>query len=206
LLSLSVESLRVIVRVDGVDVSRADGNDGVDPWDVLVPVNRFVAGDEPTTALIGCCPGCGPECVAVEVRIRRDGDTVRWEWGRRTALFDAAAYDAEVARLGAERNWETAERRAGRLILSGLALPPGIEGVRVRAGDGELEVWLEEPGEYQIFVRANWDEAQPDESVAAVRAVLAGPAQEWPAEWHAIKADREDPPAYAGPSWRRLDL
>ncbi|WP_433789225.1 hypothetical protein [Actinoplanes sp. CA-252034] len=75
-LSLSVERLRVITRIDGVDVSRADGNAGVDPWHVLVPVNRFVATAEPSSTLIACCPGCGPDCDAVEARIHREGDTV----------------------------------------------------------------------------------------------------------------------------------
>jgi hypothetical protein len=207
---------QVIVRIDGVDVSRADGNAGPDPWHVLVPVNRFVATGDPTTAVIACCPGCGPDCDAVEARIRREGGTVRWEWGRRgarweadrrTTLFDAVDYDAEVARLGADHGWETAERRAGRLVLAGLALPAGIEGVKVDAvGDGELEVWLEEPGAYQIFVRAPWDGERPDESAAAVRAVIAGPAALWPAQWHGVTTDRrETPPAYAGPAWRRAD-
>ncbi|WP_238015838.1 hypothetical protein KZZ52_28380 [Dactylosporangium sp. AC04546] len=215
-LSLSVDGLRVIVRIDGEDVSRADGNNGPDPWHVLVPVNRFVATGEATTATIACCPSCGPDCFAVEARIRREGDAVRWEWGRRgaaregerrTTRFDAAAYDAEVARVGAEHSWETAERRAGRLILTGLALPPGIEGVRVRADrSGTLEVWLEEPDEYQIFVGVPWDEQRPDESAAEVRALLAGPAARWPAQWHSIKGGREDPPAYAGPSWQRAWL
>jgi hypothetical protein len=216
MLSLSVEGLRVIVRIDGDDVSRSDGNDGPDPWDVLVPVNRFVATGELTTATIACCPSCGPECVAVQARIRREGDAVRWEWGRsgarwegerRTTLFDTAVYDAEVARVGAEYGWETAERRAGRLILTGLALPPGVEGVRVHADRcGDLEVWLEEPGEYQIFVGVPWDEQRPDESAAEVRAVLAGPAAGWTARWHSIRGGREDPPAYAGPSWQHMQF
>jgi hypothetical protein len=216
LLSLSVEGLRVIVRIDGDDVSRADGNNGPDPWHVLVPVNRFTATGEPTTAIIACCPGCGPECVAVKAHIRREGDAVRWDWvpsgasrdgKRRTTLFDAAAYDAEVARAGAEFSWETAERRAGRLILTGLALPPGIEGVEVRADrSGNLEVSLEEPGEYQIFVGLPGDEERPDGSAAEVRAVLAGPAAEWPARWLSTKGGREDPPAYAGPSWQPIEF
>jgi hypothetical protein len=220
LLSLSVERVhgrhiegwrQVIVRIDGDDVSRADDNGGPDPWHVLVPVNRFVATDGSTTATIACCPSCGPDCYAVEARICREGDAVRWEWGRRgarwaaerrTTLFDAEAYDAEVARFGADYGWETAERRAGRLIIAGLALPSGLEGVRVRATDtGELEVWLEEPDEYQIFVRVPWDKERPDESAAVVRAVLAGPVTHWPAEWSSIQGGREDPPAYAGPSW-----
>ncbi|MBB4752090.1 hypothetical protein [Actinoplanes lobatus] len=216
LLSLAVENLRVIVRIDGVDVSRADNNGGVDPWHVLVPVNRFLATGEPTTAVIACCPGCGPDCDAVEARIRREGDVVRWEWGRRgtrwegerrTTLFDASSYDAEVARLGADYSWETAVRRAGRLMLTDLVLPPGVEAVRARAnGADELEVWLEEPDEYQIFVRVPWDEERPDESAAAARAVLAGPTSRWSAEWFSVQWWQEAPPAYADPSWRRKEF
>jgi hypothetical protein len=209
--------VRVIVRIDGVDVSHADGDDGPNPWDALVPVNRFVATDDFTTATISCCPSCGPACCAVQARVRREGDVVRWEWGdrrgvrrvgeRRTILFDAAAYDAEVARIEADRSWETATHRAGRLILAGIDLPSGVEGVRVAvSGTGELEVWLEEPDEYQIWVHAPWDTQRPDDSAAAVRAMLTGPAADWPARWHSIKSDREDPPAYAGPSWQRATL
>jgi hypothetical protein len=40
LLAWAAEQVRVIVRIDGVDVSHADGNDGPGPWDALVPVNR----------------------------------------------------------------------------------------------------------------------------------------------------------------------
>ena len=128
----SAEQVRVIVRIDGVDVSHADGNDGPDPWNALVPVNRFVATDDFTTATIACCPSCGPQCCAIEAHIRREGDVVRWELGerrgvrwvgeRRTILFDAATYDAEVARIEADRSWETAVHRAGRLILAGVDL------------------------------------------------------------------------------------
>lgn len=160
--------------------------------------------------------GCGPDCFAIEARIRREGDTICWEWGRRgvewegerrTTLFDAGAYDAEVARIGADHSWESAVHRAGRLILAGLALPPGVVGVRVRTTDaGELEIWLEEPDEYQIWVHAPWDTQRPDESATAARAMLTGPATDWPAQWHGIKPERrEDPPAYAGQSWRRAE-
>ncbi|MDR6319051.1 hypothetical protein [Actinoplanes couchii] len=203
-LSLSVdERRRVIVRVDGVDVSRADGNDGPDPWHVLVPVNRFAA----QSVVIAACRGCGPDCFAVEATIRRDGDVVRWEWDGRTVVFDAGAYDAEVARFGVDHGWETPLRRAGRLILTDLPLPPGVVGVRVSERDtGELEVWLEEPDHYQIFVRTPWNSTCPHESAATARTVLTGPPSGWPAQWHGVPWERrETPPGYAGPSWRRVD-
>ncbi|WP_433042109.1 hypothetical protein [Dactylosporangium sp. CS-033363] len=213
----SAEQARVIVRVDGVDLSHADGDDGPGPWHALVPVNRFVATDDFTTATIACCPSCGPSCCAIEARVRREGDVVRWDVGdrrgvrfvgeRRTILFDATAYDAEVARLEADRSWETAVHRAGRLVLAGVVLPPGLEGLRVSlAGTGELSVWLEEPDEYQIWVVAPWDAQRPDDSAALVRALLEGPAADWNASWHSIKGGRDDPPAYAGPSWRRAEF
>jgi hypothetical protein len=82
----------VIVRIDGVDVSRVDGDDGPGPWDALVPVNRSVATGEVTTATISCCPGCGPECCAVEVRIRREGET---EEPDECQIRVRAAWDAE---------------------------------------------------------------------------------------------------------------
>ncbi len=215
-LSLSVKDLRVIVRIDGEAVGSLDGSAGPDPWFVLVPVNRFVATVEPTTATIACCRGCGPDCSAVEARIQREGAVVRWVWGdreqrgesgRRTTLFDAGAYDAEVSRLGADFGWETPLRRAGRLILSDLPLPPGLVGDRVcGGGSGRLEVWFTEPDEYQVFVTFPWDEARPDESAAEIRAVLAGPVALWPARWHSIRGDRDEPPAYAGPAWQRAVL
>lgn len=224
-LSLSVEPAwqrpasalnpRVIVRLDGEDVSRDDGNDGPDPWHVLVPVNRFVATGEPTTATVACCPSCGPDCWSIEARIRRDGDLVRWEWGRtgahreserRVTLFDGAAYDAEVARFEADRGWETLRHRAGRLIFAGAVLPPGIVGVRVgNADDGGLEVELVEPDEYQIFVRVPWDDERPGESAAVVRGILAGPPAGWDATYFTTKAWLDERPSYAGPSWQRMN-
>ncbi|GAA1565458.1 hypothetical protein GCM10009827_103780 [Dactylosporangium maewongense] len=151
------------------------------------------------TTTVACCPSCGPDCFAVEARIRREGDTVRWEWGRRgarwegerrTTLSDAGAYDAEVARIGADHSWESAAHRAGRLILAGLALPPGVEGVKVYTTDaGELEIQLEEPDEYQIWVHAPWDTERPGESAAAARAMLAGPAADWPVPPRSLTPD-----------------
>jgi hypothetical protein len=213
----AVEQARVIVRIDGFDASHAADNDGPDPWHALLPVNRFVATADVTTATNACCASCGPNCRAIEARVRRVGDVVRWDVGdrrgvrevgdRRTILFDAAVYDAEVARIEADRSWEAATHRAGRLILAGVALPSGVEAVRVAAiGTGELEVWLEEPDAYQIWVRVPWDAQRPDHSAAVVRAMLAGPAGNWPARWHSVRWDREDPPAYAGPSWQRAEI
>jgi hypothetical protein len=101
----AVEQARVIVRIDGVDVSHAADHDGPDPWHALLPVNRFVATADFTTATIACCPSCGRDCRAIEARVRRVGDVVRWDLDdrrgvrgvgeRRTILFDAATYDAE---------------------------------------------------------------------------------------------------------------
>jgi hypothetical protein len=100
----SAEQVRVTVHIDGVDVSRADGNDGPDAWNALVPVNRFVATDDFTTATIACCPSCGPACCAIEARVRREGDAVRWELGDRRGWSSAPPRPERQMRMSRSRN------------------------------------------------------------------------------------------------------
>ncbi len=50
-------------------------------------------------------------------------------------LLDAGPLTAKWPASGPTHGSETAERPAWRLILTGLALPAGIEEVRVRADD-----------------------------------------------------------------------
>ncbi|GAB7108134.1 hypothetical protein JCM4814A_64480 [Streptomyces phaeofaciens JCM 4814] len=96
------------------------------------------AGPEPhdvQLAEAACTEGC---CGALTVTIRRDGDQVVWEnwrrpplpgWGRSTPSlpaerFDAAAYDAEVARAEADRSWSWPALELARLIREGLTARP----------------------------------------------------------------------------------
>ncbi|MEU3779599.1 hypothetical protein [Streptomyces sp900129855] len=98
------------------------------------------AGPEPRRVQLAeasCTEGC---CGALHVTIRRDGDQVVWQDWERPALpdtrgpapelparrFDAAAYDAEIARAEADREWSWPARTVARLIKAGLAARPEL--------------------------------------------------------------------------------
>ncbi|MEU1510843.1 hypothetical protein ABZ490_01580 [Streptomyces sp. NPDC005811] len=83
-----------------------------------------------------CTEGC---CGALYVTIRRDGDQVVWENWRRPDVpmvgsrpappperFDAAAYDAEVARAEADRTWSWPARTLARLLRHALDERPEL--------------------------------------------------------------------------------
>ncbi|MFC9249484.1 hypothetical protein ACFT7S_37190 [Streptomyces sp. NPDC057136] len=84
---------------------------------------------------------CSDECCgALHVTIRREGDDVVWDGWRRPPYtpgtrdapelpayrFDAAAYDAELARAEADRSWSWPARTIARLIKAGLTERPEI--------------------------------------------------------------------------------
>ncbi|MFJ5546133.1 hypothetical protein [Streptomyces sp. NPDC093225] len=113
-----------------------------------------------------CTEGC---CGALHVTIRRDGDHVVWEnWRRPLTLpgsrgrvpelparrFDAAAYDAEVARAEADRSWSWPARTTARLIAAGLTERPEL-----------LRRWDADPG----WVSTDWQD--PDTTVVTFRHV-----------------------------------
>jgi hypothetical protein len=78
-----------------------------------------------------CAEAC---CGAMRAEIRRDAGRVEWEvWvtrraheHRETFSFDAAAYDAEIARATADLAWEWPARRAGRLLGRRLRAEPDV--------------------------------------------------------------------------------
>ncbi|TRV72907.1 hypothetical protein FKN01_28830 [Streptomyces sp. 130] len=95
------------------------------------------ATDEPREIRLAeayCTQGC---CGALDVTVRRDADQVVWSgWrcpvppgGKRQLpelRFDAAAYDAEVARAEGDESWMWPARRAARLIADGLRVRPEL--------------------------------------------------------------------------------
>ncbi|MGW1778779.1 hypothetical protein ACWCQQ_06500 [Streptomyces sp. NPDC002143] len=98
------------------------------------------AGPEPRRVQLAeawCTEGC---CGALYVTIRRDGAEVVWEEWRRPDFtgpqesapelpalrFDAAAYDAEIARAEADDSWSWRARRTARLIKAGLVERPEL--------------------------------------------------------------------------------
>jgi hypothetical protein len=181
----------------------------MDPFEILVPVNRLLASPRPQTVPFARCRACGVyDCVGTDVTIQRSADEVRWAWLGRDARFTAHEYDVEVTRTAADRSWETPVRTAGRLILTH-AQPLLPEGVRATSmiGVGPLTpdlftLTLHLAGDYQIFLTFPWTGA-PQELARHVCAVLAGPPGQWPARWHPVRSTLVHPPAIAGPSWRR---
>ncbi|WP_405937926.1 hypothetical protein OG338_15770 [Streptomyces sp. NBC_00726] len=106
------------------------------PEELLFP-GTLRATDEPREVRLAeayCTEGC---CGALYVTVRRDGDQVVWSgWrcpvppgGKRELpefRFDAAAYDAEVARASGDEGWMWPARRAARLIAAGLRGRPDL--------------------------------------------------------------------------------
>ncbi|MGK5739373.1 hypothetical protein [Micromonospora sp. URMC 103] len=206
---------QVQVFVNGVEMTSAGAGLGMDPYDLLVPTNRLAATPDPATVAIARCE-CGVYgCRATDVTIVRDSDLVHWVWSRevpldRRASFLATAYDAEVTRAAADHSWETAERTVGRLVLTQVdryrLRLQGLDVDRV-AGDrdpGLFRVALRAGDEYQVFVDVPWQGRGPQELARAVCEILAQPPRTWQASWHAVVPAVSDPPAAAGPSWRRL--
>ncbi|MEU2791184.1 hypothetical protein [Streptomyces sp. NPDC007100] len=106
----------------------------------LLDDGRLRAGPEPREVQLAeacCTEGC---CGALYVTIRRDGDQVVWENWRRPALpgtgkpapeppvcrFDAAAYDAEIARAESDVSWSWPARTVARLVKAGLVARPEL--------------------------------------------------------------------------------
>ncbi|MEU2025045.1 hypothetical protein ABZ565_23305 [Streptomyces sp. NPDC016469] len=106
------------------------------PEELLFP-GTLRATDEPREVRLAeayCAEGC---CGALYVTVRRDGDQVVWSgWrcpvppgGKRELpelRFDAAAYDAEIARAEGDESWMWPARRAARLIADGLRGRPDL--------------------------------------------------------------------------------
>ncbi|WP_433607503.1 hypothetical protein ACQP2P_32960 [Dactylosporangium sp. CA-139114] len=122
-LTLPIERYRVMAHIDGDIVAPGDG--GIDVFETLLPVNRFLAGPAPSTVPIASCPCCGFEDWHDDATIVRDGDLVRRTFREREFTFAADAYDAEVRRAAEEPS-----PAHERLILNDLALPHGLFAAR----------------------------------------------------------------------------
>ncbi|MFC9679235.1 hypothetical protein [Streptomyces sp. NPDC056948] len=115
--------------IDGVDVLRGVHPEGValscrhwtgpaESWPLTVTKEpRKVMITEPT-----CTAGC---CGALYVTMRREGDRVIWDAWENTSnitavpadiRFNAAQYEAELARAAADRSWEEPVDTVARLL------------------------------------------------------------------------------------------
>ncbi|MFE2171150.1 hypothetical protein ACFXB3_39715 [Streptomyces sp. NPDC059447] len=122
------------ILADGVPLVPAlFGKGRGNPPEYLLDSGRLRAGSEPREVQLVeayCTEGC---CGALYVTIRRDGDEVVWD-GWRGAVgptpppyrFDAAAYDAELARAERDHSWCWPARSTARLIAAGLRDRPDL--------------------------------------------------------------------------------
>ncbi|MGW2593177.1 hypothetical protein ACWCXC_23315 [Streptomyces sp. NPDC001515] len=135
------------------------------PWgpaeepEALLDSRALRAGEEPHEVRLAeayCTEGC---CGALYVTVRRDVDAVVWENWRRPGTpplppgvpaepaalrFDAAAYDAEIARAEADTSWSWPARTTGRLIRAGLVARPDLLG-RWDARRGWISTGFDDP-------------------------------------------------------------
>ncbi|MEU4122122.1 hypothetical protein [Streptomyces virginiae] len=132
----SADSSAVETRIlaDGVPlVAALFGKGRGNPPEYLLDSGRLRAAPEPREVQLAeayCTEGC---CGALYVTIRRDGDEVVWD-GWRGAVgpppppcrFDAAAYDAELARAERDHSWCWPARSTARLIAAGLRERPEL--------------------------------------------------------------------------------
>lgn len=116
------ERVELKLLVDGRDVIGPVFDKG--PWkDPDVLVGRLLCAGEVMLAEARCSWGC---CGAIFVRVSRDGGEVVWDQWRNpddgglslpTIRFDAAQYEAELARV--DRSWEWPGRTIARLVRAG---------------------------------------------------------------------------------------
>ncbi|MFB6860302.1 hypothetical protein ACFCZQ_01670 [Streptomyces virginiae] len=122
------------ILIDGVPLVPAlFGKGRGHPPEYLIDNGRLRAAPEPREVQLCeayCTEGC---CGALYVTIRRDGDEVVWD-GWRGAVgpppppyrFDAAAYDAELARAERDHSWCWPARSTARLVAAGLRDRPDL--------------------------------------------------------------------------------
>ncbi len=209
------QGFQVEIWVNEVEMTSAGAGLGMDPYDVLVPRNRFLPGATPTTIPVARC-GCGVYgCGSTDARIARDRDTIRWEWQietpmDRAVVFDTTQYLEEVERVASDHSWETPERTAGRLVLTDISqreLPAGLtfDWVANDWRNNEVfQVCLRNGQQHQIFLSFDWRDQSPAEMAAEVRRVLVDTApQHWHATWSSIQRSDAAPPM-ASEAWERV--
>ncbi|MFB7928329.1 hypothetical protein ACFC4C_04395 [Streptomyces sp. NPDC056039] len=115
--------------IDGVDVLEGVHPEGVAPncrhWTGTAESWPLTVTKEPRRVMITeppCTAGC---CGALYVTMRREGDRVIWDAWENTSdvtavpadiRFDAAQYEAELARAAADRSWEEPVDTVARLL------------------------------------------------------------------------------------------
>ena len=122
--------------VDDVDVASKYSGIGADPDRLIGRRGALTAEESPHDAYLAdgdCVEEC---CGALRAQIWRDGEEIIWDQLRHTGggnqpdvsmiRFDAAEYDAELARADRERSWEQPHRTIARLLRDKLHDDPDV--------------------------------------------------------------------------------
>jgi hypothetical protein len=223
--------LQVQIFVNDTEMTAAGAGMGMDPYDVLIPTNRFLPGTTSHTFGAARCD-CGTYgCGSTDITVTADGDVVHWDWlierpMDRRVTFELEPYLAEVERMAADHSWESPQRTLGRLVRErepadilarrGLHVAwvaneyrdPRLFTVCLTLGvrreslrDGHEGPPLSTPG-YQVFLRFPWEGRSPEELAAAITDHLGSDPQSWTATWHGTRRDAP-PPSIAGGTWSR---
>ncbi|MCP3802409.1 hypothetical protein NLX83_24375 [Allokutzneria sp. A3M-2-11 16] len=127
------------VLVDGRDIVAEcfDAGPNYDPDYVLGDAGRLLPGAEPRNVRIAeaeCIAEC---CGALSVWMSREGDEIAWYGWENSSdraevpdefRFDAAQYEAELARAGRDRSWEWPARTFARLLQEALRTDTDVLG------------------------------------------------------------------------------
>jgi hypothetical protein len=205
----------VQVYVNGTEMTSAGAGLGMDPYDLIIGTNRLLAAPQPHSVPIARCD-CGEYgCGSTDVLIVSDRDLVHWDWLKEVPMargvsFAADRYAAEIERAGSDHSWETAERTAGRLVLTHLDRESLLSHGLVVSWVGNFyrdpslfRVALLLDDGYQIFVDTPWRDRSPEELADDVCARLGRGPGKWRASWQPVKLSRPGRPAIARWSWRR---
>lgn len=204
-----VGGYEVQVFVNEVEMTSRGAGMGMDPFELLYPVNLLRATPEPVRVPIARC-GCGVYgCSETDVIIQRDEWSVTWIWDKKVpgphTRFFADEYDAAVQELLDDHSWEEPVDTAMRLISTGLdhgklaaegfALEwqwPDVDADRLRVALS----W----GDYQVFLDVRHVGREVSDIVDEVLQLFAEPAYSWPVSYHHIPGSTARP-AVAGPGW-----
>ena len=210
------DECEIVVLVDGEDVLARLDAVGVDPeegFEVLRP------GPEPRRVRLGRCE-CGDNtCGSVTVRIRLDGETVRWdEWESsfgddlpEAFLFEARRYHYVLTGATVERPWESPERRFARQVAA--TVDRDLIAALAWRGLGYAEVVPARDGAVAVHLTASFGDARwsvyvvhelcDDPSVLAAMLRRHGPTG-WPEVywWAENEAGAFQQPPMAGRRWR----
>lgn len=203
------------VFVNEVEMTSRGAGMGMDPFDLIVPVNKLRAETTPRQVPIARCE-CGTYgCGSTDVLIRRDGDVVHWDWllekpALSGASFVAEQYDAEVERLLADRSWERPADTATRLILQQVDhdwlaehhLRFSWAARHFRESDQFLVSLMADDNAFQVFLTFPFVNRSPEDVTVTVLETLSSPPSKWRASYKPTMREQRGRPSMGSRRWR----